>query len=122
MTSVTLVHPEDKAAIPIHQAINTCSLFGNNPTLTISPYRVQSPVSLSIFKEFVTALEGTTMTIRPRNLIGLEELCKEFGFSEFSSVWPFSMVQIAFKKLNACSKLMIVQLFHWGLERTERLK
>jgi hypothetical protein len=28
--------------------------FGNNPTLTISPSRMQSPVSLSIFREFVT--------------------------------------------------------------------
>jgi hypothetical protein len=85
LTSVTLIHPEDRVTISIHQAINKCSLFANNPTLTVSPYRVQSPVSLSIFKEFVTALEGKTVNITTTNLIGLEQLCEEFGFSEFSS-------------------------------------
>jgi hypothetical protein len=85
MSSVTLVHPEDRVTIPIHQAINKCSLFKNNPALTVSPYRVQSPVSLSIFREFVTLLEGKTVNITPTNLIGLEELCSEFGFSEFSA-------------------------------------
>jgi hypothetical protein len=84
MTFVTLVHPEDRVTIPIHQVINKCSLFQKNPTLTVSPYRVQSPVSLSIFREFVTALEGKTVNITTTNLIGLEQLCEEFGFSEFS--------------------------------------
>jgi hypothetical protein len=85
MTSVTLVHPEDRVTIPIDQAINKCNLFSNNPTLTISPYRVQSPVSLSIFREFVTSLKGKTVNVTTTNLIGLEQLCEEFGFSEFSS-------------------------------------
>jgi hypothetical protein len=85
MNSLILVHPEDRVTIPIHQAINKCSLFSNNPALTISPYRVQSPVSLSIIREFVAALEGKTVNITPTNLLGLEQLCSEFGFSEFSS-------------------------------------
>jgi hypothetical protein len=33
----------------------------------------------------VTALEGQTVNITPTNLLGLEQLCSEFGFSEFSS-------------------------------------
>jgi hypothetical protein len=85
MTSVTLVHPEDSITIPIHQAIHKCTLFSNNQTLTISPYQVQSPVSLSIFREFITALEGATVNITATNLRGLELLCAEFGFSEFAA-------------------------------------
>jgi hypothetical protein len=85
MTSVTLIHPEDSLTIPVHQAISKCSLFQNNPTLTISPYRVQSSVSLSIFREFISALEGKSVKITAMNFGGLNQLCEEFGFTEFSS-------------------------------------
>jgi hypothetical protein len=84
MTSVTLLHLEDTVTIPIIQAVTKCSLFENNPILLLSPYRVQSPVSLSIFREFVTALEGQTVNITTTNLSELEQLCEEFGFTEFS--------------------------------------
>jgi hypothetical protein len=85
MTSITLIHPEHKVTIPIYQAINKCSLFANNHTLTLSPYRVQTRVSLSIFRDFVAAFEEKTVNITPTNLKGLKELCSEFGFTEFSS-------------------------------------
>jgi hypothetical protein len=85
MTSVTLIHPEDSITIPVHQAISKCSLFQNNPTLTVSPYRVQSAVSLSIFREFVSALEGKSVNITAINFGKLKRLCDEFGFTEFSS-------------------------------------
>jgi hypothetical protein len=85
MTSITFVHPEDSVTIPIGQAITKCSLFQNNPTLTTSPYRIQSPVSLSIFREFISALEGNSVNITATNFRGLKELCEEFGFFEFSA-------------------------------------
>jgi hypothetical protein len=85
MTFVTLLHPEETFTIPILQAMTKCRLFENNPTLTVSPYRVQSSVSLSIFREFLSALEGNTMNITDTNLTELQRLCKEFGFEEFEA-------------------------------------
>jgi hypothetical protein len=48
----------------------------------LSPYRIQSPVSLSIFRDFVSALEGNTIVITNTKLTEFEKLCEEFGFHE----------------------------------------
>jgi hypothetical protein len=85
MTSVTLLHPEESFKIPPLQVINKCSLFQNNPTLLGSPYRIQSPVSLSIFREFLSALEGNAINITNTNFTELDRLSKEFGFSELAA-------------------------------------
>jgi hypothetical protein len=85
MALVTLLHPEKMFTIPILQAINKCSLFQNTPTLLVSPYRIQSSVSLSIFQEFLSALEGNPINITDTNFTELDRLCKEFGFSELAA-------------------------------------
>jgi hypothetical protein len=85
MASLTLVHPEETFTIPALQAMNKCSLFQNNPTLRISPYRVQSPVSLSIFREFISALEANAINITDTNFTELNRLCGEFGFTELAA-------------------------------------
>jgi hypothetical protein len=85
MASVTLVHPEETLRIPIPHAMTKCNLFQNNPALLTSPYRLQSCVSLSIFREFVSELEGNAAKITDTNLIGFQLLCKEFGFAEFAA-------------------------------------
>jgi hypothetical protein len=56
-----------------------CSLFEKNPTPTTSPYRVQSPVSLSIFREFVKELQGNPIKITETKLKGLQRFCDEFS-------------------------------------------
>jgi hypothetical protein len=83
MGSITLLHPEETFAIPTLQAMTKCSLFQNNPTLLVSPYRVQSPVSLSIFREFISAFQGNTINTTDTNFTELQQLCEEFGFPEF---------------------------------------
>jgi hypothetical protein len=85
VTSVTLLHSEEIFTIPALQAITKCSLFQNNPTLLVSPYRVQCPVSLSTFREFLSALEGNAIKITETNIRDLQQLCEEFGFSELSA-------------------------------------
>jgi hypothetical protein len=85
MSSVTLLHPEETFKIPALQLMNKCSLFQNNLTLLVSPYRVQSPVSLSIFREFLSALEGNAINITDTNFTELHQLCEEFGFSELTA-------------------------------------
>jgi hypothetical protein len=82
MSSVTLVHPEEMLTVSAVQAATKCRLFQKNPTLLISPYRIQSPVSLSLFREFVSALEGNTVNLTDTNFTGLQRLCEEFGFDE----------------------------------------
>jgi hypothetical protein len=85
MDSVTLVHPKETLTVPVLQAITKWNLFQKNPALMFSPYRVQSPVSVSIFREFVAELEGKGVNITATNLTGLERLCEEFGFDEFEA-------------------------------------
>jgi hypothetical protein len=85
MSSVMLVHPEATVAISALQAINKCSLFQENVTLATCPYRVKSSVTLAIFREFVSGLEGSAVTITDTNFTGLQRLCEEFGFGELSA-------------------------------------
>jgi hypothetical protein len=85
MASVTLLHLEEKFTIPTLQAMTKCCLFQNNPTFTGSLYRIQSSVSLSIFREFLSALEGNAINITDTNFTELHRLCEEFGFSELAA-------------------------------------
>jgi hypothetical protein len=85
MASVFLVHPEETLTVPISQAITKCSLFRNDLTLTSAPYFVQSPISLSIFRDFVSALEDKTINITSTNFRGLQQLSDEFGFHKFAT-------------------------------------
>jgi hypothetical protein len=84
MSSVTLIHPEETFTVPFLQTVNKCSLFQNNPALLASPYRVQSSVTLSVFQDFLSALEGKEVKITATNLTGLELLCGEFVFTELT--------------------------------------
>jgi hypothetical protein len=85
MSSVSLIHPEATLTVPIVQAITKCALFQKNVALAASPYRVQSSISLSIFQQFVSALEGKAMKITNTNFRELERLCEEFGFDELAA-------------------------------------
>jgi hypothetical protein len=85
MAFVTLIHLEETFTIPALQATTKCSLFQNNPALLVSPYRVQSPVSLFIFRAFISALKGKVVTVTSTHFPELQQLCHEFGFDEFAA-------------------------------------
>jgi hypothetical protein len=74
--SVTLLHPEETFPIPVLQATTKCNFFQNNPILLVSPSRVQSPVSLSIFREFISELKGKPISISGTNLTELKMRCQ----------------------------------------------
>jgi hypothetical protein len=80
MALVELVHPQGNPPVSVGPLIMKCDLFKNNPALTITPYRIQSGVSLEDFQDFVTALEDKPMDIKDRNFLGLSQLSEEFGF------------------------------------------
>jgi hypothetical protein len=84
MASMALAHPEGMFTIPALHAMIKCNLFQKNPALSGSPYRVETSISLSIFWEFFSALEGKAITITGTNFAELKLLCEEFGFVEFA--------------------------------------
>jgi septal ring factor EnvC (AmiA/AmiB activator) len=84
MALVELVHTQSSQQVSIVPLINKCDLFKNNASLTISPYRVQSAVSLEDFQAFVSALEDKSINIKDRNFPGLSQLSDEFGFQALS--------------------------------------
>jgi hypothetical protein len=65
--------------------MNKCDLFQKNPSLLVSPYQLQSPVSLSTFRLFISTLSGTPITITDANFPELLQLSEEFGFTEIAS-------------------------------------
>jgi hypothetical protein len=101
MASVTLLHPEETFTIPVRLAITNCSLFENNPALTAFPYRVHSSVSLSIFREFISALKGNAINITDTHFTELHRLCEEFGFSELATKLSTFRPSMDFKEAEA---------------------
>jgi hypothetical protein len=80
MSLVELVHPQGSYQVSVVPLITKCDLFKTNPGLTVSPYGVQSEVSLEDFRDFVSALEDKPININDRNFPGLSQLSEEFGF------------------------------------------
>jgi hypothetical protein len=80
-----LVHPEETVAVPTLQAITKCSLFQKNLTLATAPYAIKSPVTLAVFRAFVSELEGKAVTVTDANVAGLQRLCDELGFDKFAA-------------------------------------
>jgi hypothetical protein len=82
---LTLLQIEGMFKIPALKAMTKCCPFQNNPTLLIAPYQVQSPVSLSILREFLSALEGNAIKITGTDHTEPQQLCEAFHFSELAT-------------------------------------
>jgi hypothetical protein len=63
---------------------SSCNLFFASPNLLDTPYAVQSRVSVSIFRLFLSALQGRYISLTPENIDPLRALSSEFGFSMLS--------------------------------------
>jgi hypothetical protein len=83
--TVTLVHPNETVQVPGKLLVSKCDLFAEDPGLAAVPYHVQSRVSVSDFREFVSALQGTTVKVTNNNFKGLSLLCDEFHFTDFTT-------------------------------------
>jgi hypothetical protein len=71
MALVELVHPQGSHQVSIVLLIMKCDLFKNNLGLIVTPYRIQSGVSLDDFQEFLSVLEDKPINIKNRNFPGL---------------------------------------------------
>jgi hypothetical protein len=80
MSRVELVHQQGRPPVSGVPLITKCDVFKNNPGLIVTPYRVQSEVSLEDFQDFVSALEDKPINIKDRKFPGLSQLSEEFGF------------------------------------------
>jgi hypothetical protein len=79
---VTLVHPDATLQVPASLLVHKCDLFSDDPGLTALPYHLKSQISLSDFRAFVSALDGTRVKITNNNFQALMQLCEEFEFGE----------------------------------------
>jgi hypothetical protein len=120
MSSVTFVHPEETRTVPILQAINKCSLFQKNVTLAGSPYTLQSTVSVFIFRQFISALEGASIEITNTNFTGLLQLSTEFGFEELSSKLSDFQPSISFKNPEEAETLERIAVLEERAQRSDR--
>jgi hypothetical protein len=85
MAVVTLVHPQARVEVSSRLLVRKSDLFADDPTLANSPYTLKSRVSLVVFWEFMSALEGTEVAIKNDNFGGLSQLSKEFGFQDLAT-------------------------------------
>jgi hypothetical protein len=86
MSQVALVHPLQTFKVSARLIVLKCDLFTENPRLAASPYTVRSPVSLSDFQEFASALEGNLVKITNDNFKGLSALSEEFRFGDLAGL------------------------------------
>jgi hypothetical protein len=83
--TVSLIHPHETLKVSAQFLAQKCDLFSDTPTFAISHYSLKSQVSLSDFREFVSALEGAPVTITNNNFTGLSHLCDEFHFHDLAA-------------------------------------
>jgi hypothetical protein len=90
-----LVHPDGIVQVPVHALLHKCDLSLKHPLLVDIFYKVSSPVSLEILREFVSKLNDERMRITKANFRGLLLLCDEFSFSTLASeVTAFERCQL----------------------------
>jgi hypothetical protein len=81
ISSVALVY-SDTVQHPLSGvcALRECSLFGDNLANLATSYKVKSTVSVDIFRQFVSDVQGKPVEIAEANVTEIRELCDEFGF------------------------------------------
>jgi hypothetical protein len=84
-TTVTLVHPNETLQVPGKLLLSKCDVSAEDPGLTAVPYHVTSRVSVSDFREFVSALQDTTVKVTNKNFKELSLLCEEFRFRDLGA-------------------------------------
>jgi hypothetical protein len=119
--AVTLVHPNARLQVPGKLLVNKCDLFGDDPGLAALPYHLKSQVSVSEFREFVSALEGTTVKVRNNNFRGLLQLSEEFCFRDLAAQLSQFRASEDFKKdAEAQTAIPMTEINHIGTLFTDR--
>jgi hypothetical protein len=101
MSVVALVHPSGTATVSVRRLAGQCTLFAGDPALAAPPYTVRASVPLSLFRDFVAALEGEAIQITNGTVGGLSLLCAEFGFQALTAKLSEFRASPAFRPAQA---------------------
>jgi hypothetical protein len=95
MSTVEVRHPDEQRRVLGQVLWSNCTLFQTTPSLLDAPYSVKSDVSVSSFRVFISALEGSPVNPTSGDFPGLSRLCDEFGFppSRFSTDVRFTELE-----------------------------
>jgi hypothetical protein len=85
MALLALVHPREQAHVSVVTLVTKCTLFQNKRTLLGAPYRVELPIPASVFRAFISALDGGAIDITSANWAPLSLRSDEFGFDSLSA-------------------------------------
>jgi hypothetical protein len=66
--------------------VQTCSKFRDCWSLLTELYHVTSSIGADIFRAFVIAFDGVSLTIANKNLTNIRCLCEEFGYEKLSEI------------------------------------
>jgi hypothetical protein len=80
MSTIRLLLGNATLSVPGLPLITTCDLYRNNLALAAAIYPVKTQCSTEDLQAFLSALEGTKVTITGVNHHSLSELCEEFGY------------------------------------------
>jgi hypothetical protein len=117
MSYITLIHPEERRQLPFFEMITKCNLFKNNLSLGAAPYAVQSSVSLAIFRDFVSVLEGNDIEITEVNHSGLSLLAEEFDCADLSVKLAAFVPSSNFKDTETQSRISALEEWRKHHER-----
>jgi hypothetical protein len=81
----TLVFRNEPVHVPRAKLVQKCSLFRDGGVPVARPYQVVSDVAPDVFRVFVGAIDDASPPLTNRNLMDMELLCDEFGYTELSA-------------------------------------
>jgi uncharacterized coiled-coil protein SlyX len=99
----TLILDGEAFSLPNSIITKNCKLFTTDPTLLDSPYHVKSRVRLDVFRLFLEAVKGTSVTITNQNVSELSQLCSEFGFSALANEISTFLASPDFKDVHSAN-------------------
>jgi hypothetical protein len=83
--AVAFVHPNAQLHFSVCLLLSKRDLFADDPALASVPYHRQSEVSVSDFRDFVSALEGATVKVTSNTFRGFSQLSQELYFRDLAT-------------------------------------
>jgi hypothetical protein len=119
----TLVLGGEAFQLPFWLLRQQCELFTAEPTLVASPYRVKWPAHLDVFRLFLDAVKGISVTITNQNISDLSQLCAEFRFTSLAEELSAFRGSPSFKEAEAAqARIRDIEKRIAALEQTVNLQ
>jgi hypothetical protein len=119
---MTLIFDREAFQLPVWLLMQQCELFAATPTLLDSIYHVKSQVHLDVFRFFLGAVNGISITITSQNLSDLSQLCSEFGFNCLANQLSAFRGSPSFKEAEADARICDLEKRLAALEQIVNLQ